>query len=113
MLVGLIVLVVFQLAGEWLASYFSLPLPGPVCGLFLLLIGLILKGGVDTFTLKASNKLFAYLPMLLIPITTGVYSWINFLSSSWMEIGGILLLSFFATYLFAFFMMTLLSAHQR
>ena len=113
MLMGLIVLVVFQLAGEWLASYFSLPLPGPVCGLFLLLVFLILRGGVDSFLLNASNKLFAYLPMLLIPITAGIYSWFNYLSSSWVEIGGVLLISFFVTYLFSFFMMALLSADKR
>lgn len=113
MLLGLTVLVVFQLAGEWLASYFSLPLPGPVCGLFLLLVFLILRGGVDSFVFSASNKLFAYLPMLLVPITAGIYSWFHFLSSSWLEIGGVLLISFFITYLFSFFMMTLLSARQR
>jgi len=113
MVMGLIVLVVFQLAGEWLASYFSLPLPGPVCGLFLLLVFLILRGGVDSFVFNASNKLFAYLPMLLIPITAGIYSWFHFLSSSWLEIGGVLLISFFITYLFSFFMMTLLSTRQR
>ena len=113
MLMGLIVLVVFQLAGEWLASYFSLPLPGPVCGLFLLLVFLILRGGVDSFLINASNKLFTYLPMLLIPITAGIYSWFNYLSSSWVEIGGVLLISFFVTYLFSFFMMALLSADKR
>ncbi|MBL4607161.1 MAG: CidA/LrgA family protein [Pseudomonadales bacterium] len=109
MLMGLIILVVFQLAGEWLAGYFSLPLPGSVCGLFLLLVFLLLKGSVGSPLLAASNKLFAYLPMLLIPVTAGAYSWFGFLSTSWLEIGGVLLLSFFATYSFAFILMSKLS----
>ena len=110
MLMGVIVLIGFQLAGEWLASYFSLPLPGSVCGLFLLLVFLLIKGGVGPSLLNASNKFFTFLPMLLIPVTVGIYTWLPYLSSSWLEIGGVLLLSFFMTYFFAFFMMNILTA---
>ncbi|MBV1872033.1 MAG: CidA/LrgA family protein [Gammaproteobacteria bacterium] len=110
MLVGVIGLIAFQLAGEWLASYFKLPLPGSVCGMFLLLVFLLLRGGVSDSLLSASNKLFAFLPMLLIPITVGIYTWFPYLASSWFEIGGVLVVSFFITYFIAFFMMNKLSS---
>ena len=46
MLGALTVLLVCQLAGEVIAHAVGLPVPGPVVGLVLLFIGLLVRGGV-------------------------------------------------------------------
>ena len=105
MIVGLICFICFQLAGEWLVVYLSLPLPGSICGMLLLLVFMIARGGVDKVLLDASGALFSRLPLLLIPVTVGVMPWLPFLSAHFFELSFILLLSYLLTYLFAFFLM--------
>ena len=45
MIAALTLLLVFQLAGEVIARGFALPIPGPVIGMALLFLVLMLRGG--------------------------------------------------------------------
>ncbi len=69
MLWSFAVLIVCQAAGELLHALFRMPVPGPVLGLALLLLGLSLHartgGGVPV--LPAADGLLAYLPLFFVP----------------------------------------------
>ena len=52
MLWALTALLAFQLAGEALVAWLQLPAPGPVVGMALLFIALIIRGGAPKAWLK-------------------------------------------------------------
>ena len=68
---GLAWLLVFQSIGEVLSRFFSLPLPGPVLGLVLLLVGLRLEAVREPVG-ECANFLLAHLSLLFIPVGVGV-----------------------------------------
>lgn len=72
MLQGIITLVALQLAGEMLSHYLDIPVPGAIIGMVLLLGYLMIKGYVSRPLAETSQKLFPYLPLLLIPASVGV-----------------------------------------
>ena len=69
MLWSLALLIVCQALGELLHALFSLPVPGPVLGLTLLLLGLCLyaRAGAGAPLLPAADGLLAYLPLFFVP----------------------------------------------
>ena len=84
---GLAWLLVFQSIGELLSRAFSLPLPGPVLGLVLLLPGLrfeIIREAVG----ECANFLLAHLSLLFIPVGVGVMTHLALLA----QYGGRMLL---------------------
>lgn len=72
MLQGLIILIALQLIGECISHYAELPIPGAIIGMLLLLIYLMIAGSVSESLSSTSQKLFPYLPLLLIPASVGV-----------------------------------------
>lgn len=72
MIRGLIILLSFQGAGEIVARLFSLPVPGPVIGLVLLLIFLIRRGKVDAPIDTVASTLTKHLGLLFVPAAVGV-----------------------------------------
>ncbi|MGR4870654.1 CidA/LrgA family protein [Variovorax sp. LARHSF232] len=84
---GLAWLLVFQSIGEVLSRAFSLPLPGPVLGLILLLIALrwpLVREPVG----ECANFLLAHLSLLFIPVGVGVMTHLALLA----QYGGRMLL---------------------
>ena len=84
---GLAWLLVFQSIGEALSRAFSLPLPGPVLGLILLLIALrwpLVREPVG----ECANFLLAHLSLLFIPVGVGVMTHLTLLA----QYGGRMLL---------------------
>ena len=72
MLPGLTVLLLCQLTGEVLVRLLNLPLPGPVVGMVILFLGLVVRGRVPPtldLTVKAILSNFA---LLFIPASVGV-----------------------------------------
>ena len=68
MLWSLAVLIVCQAAGELLHALFGMPVPGPVLGLGLLLLGLCLCARTGKSPLlPATDGLLAYLPLFFVP----------------------------------------------
>ncbi len=67
MVPGLIALLSAQLVGEILARLLQLPIPGPVVGMLLLFIVLMLRGGPGPSLAQLSQNLIRYLPLILIP----------------------------------------------
>ncbi|RST52695.1 CidA/LrgA family protein [Variovorax sp. MHTC-1] len=84
---GLAWLLVFQSIGEVLARGLSLPLPGPVLGLMLLLGALYLPA-VREPVAECANFMLAHLSLLFIPVGVGVMTHLALLS----QYGGRMLL---------------------
>lgn len=68
---GLAWLLVFQSAGELLSRGLSLPFPGPVIGMVLLLIGL---------RAVCADFLLAHLSLLFVPVGVGVMTHLSLVS---------------------------------
>ena len=62
MIFALSALLVFQLAGEVLARSLSLPIPGPVIGMLMLFVALVLRGGPGEELQTVSDE---WLPLLV------------------------------------------------
>ena len=84
---GLAWLLVFQSIGEVLSRAFSLPLPGPVLGLVLLLAGLRLPAIREPVG-ECADFLLAHLSLLFIPVGVGVMTHLALLA----QYGGRMLL---------------------
>ena len=69
---GVTWLMVFQLIGEALNKALHLPVPGPVLGLILLLIGLRLSPLIRLQIGQSADALLAHLSLLFIPAGVGV-----------------------------------------
>lgn len=103
MLNHIFIIFLYQLIGELFQKYFSLTLPGPVVGLILLLLSLLvakdkisnLGYSLSCFE-KTSEKLISYLPIMFVPIGVGVVMHVSHLQT---EIWKILIIIFFSTVL--------------
>lgn len=72
MIAGLVQILLFQSIGE-LVSKFLLPsLPGPVIGLVLLVIWLILKKDINAELAMVADTFSQYLGLLFVPAAVGV-----------------------------------------
>lgn len=72
MIAGLVQLLLFQGVGE-LIAHFALPLiPGPVCGLVLLLVWLSLRRAVPPGVDLVASTLTQHLGLLFVPAAVGV-----------------------------------------
>ncbi|MBF8780068.1 CidA/LrgA family protein [Pseudomonas fulva] len=90
---GLTWLVLFQLLGTAL-NHLLLPiLPGPIIGLLLLLVFLMLRGEVGKPLTEASSSLLRYLPLLLVPPAVGVMVYARDIAADFWAIVGALVIS--------------------
>lgn len=97
MLSALTQLLLFQLAGEVIAHGLQLPVPGPVIGMALLFITLVLRQGVGHELQQTAQGLLQHLSLLFVPAGTGVMLHLDRLESEWLPILLSLLLSTAAT----------------
>ena len=89
---GMAWLLVFQSIGEVLSRGLSLPLPGPVVGLVLLLAGLHFSA-VREPVAECANFMLAHLSLLFIPVGVGVMTHLALLSQHGLRMAVALLLS--------------------
>ena len=97
MIRGLIILLSFQGAGEIVSRLFSLPIPGPVIGLVLLLIFLIRRGKVDAPIDTVASALVKNLGVLFVPAAVGVVMFLPQLKANFWAISIALTVSVVAT----------------
>lgn len=98
MLQGVFIIFLFQLIGEMVQKYFGLTIPGPVIGLLLLLLALLLmekrfkrlrdrfEKGLDV----TSSTLLGHLPLLFVPIGVGVVMHISALEGHLLAVLGVI-----------------------
>ncbi|BAQ77113.1 LrgA family protein [Pseudomonas sp. Os17] len=90
---GLTWLVLFQLLGTALNHLLLPVLPGPIIGLLLLLVFLVLRGEVGEPLSQAASSLLRYLPLLLVPPAVGVMVYARDIAADFWAISGALVLS--------------------
>ena len=83
MLFGFLILVVCQFLGEIIVSVFDLTIPGPVMGMLVLLLGLIIRGHVSDSVGKASDNLMKYIGLLFVPAGAGISMFLTLIVEEW------------------------------
>lgn len=72
MIAAFALLLAFQLAGETLRVGLHLPVPGPVIGMSLLLVYLVIRRGPDEPLRHTAGTLLQNLSLMFVPAGTGV-----------------------------------------
>jgi holin-like protein len=72
MLGALTVLLVYQAIGEMLVQFSGLPVPGPVIGMALLFVTLVLRGVAPAPLQDTAAQLLSHLSLLFVPAGVGV-----------------------------------------
>lgn len=109
---GLSWLVAFQLAGTALNVLFFPVIPGPIIGLVMLFIYLMLRGRVDEPINEAAASLLRYLPLLLVPPAIGVMAHVADIQADFWAIVGSLLISLVVSMVFIGWLMQVLINRQ-
>jgi len=97
MIAALTLLLLFQLIGEVLARWLALPIPGPVIGMLLLFLGLLLRGGPGDNLRTTSQNLLQHLSLLFVPAGTGIMVHLHRVADEWLPLLLSLLVSTLAT----------------
>ena len=90
MLNSIFVILFFQLVGEFIQKFLELSVPGPVIGLFLLLIILLMSKknyykipiNFQINLINCAENLLNYLPLLFIPVGVGVVMHLSLLEDN-------------------------------
>jgi holin-like protein len=106
MLESFAVLLLCQLVGEVVVTAADLPVPGPVVGMLVLLLGLLLKGGVPEQLALTASGLLQHLSLLFVPAGVGVMLHLALLGEQWPAVGLALLGSTVLTLLVTGLVMT-------
>jgi holin-like protein len=86
-------LLVFQTMGEGLAYSLSLPIPGPVIGMLLLFLYLLLKSDAVHALAPTSLALLRHLSLLFVPAGVGIMVHAQRLAAEWLPITVALVVS--------------------
>ena len=79
-------LLVFQAIGEGLAYALSLPIPGPVIGMVLLLLYLMMKDDAVARLAPTSMELLRHLSLLFVPAGVGIMVHAQLIAAEWLPI---------------------------
>lgn len=96
MLSALTQLLIFQLAGEIIGRGLNLPVPGPVIGMLLLFVALMLRGGPGEELRGTSQSLLQHLSLLFVPAAAGIMLHVQRIADEWLPISIALIVSTFA-----------------
>ena len=86
MLKGIIVLLFCQFIGECIAKFFELLVPGPVIGMVLLLIFLLIRKESFESLDNAVALHLRYLPLLFIPAAMGIITQVDIITKEFWAI---------------------------
>lgn len=93
MLNTLLTLLVFQTLGEGMVYVLSLPIPGPVIGMLLLLIYLILKKDLAVKLAPTASQLLSNMALLFVPACVGISIHLHRIAEEWLAISVALIVS--------------------
>lgn len=112
MLAAITLLLLFQLAGEAIALYFALPVPGPVIGMALLFATLAWRSGPSTDLRGTAQNLLQHLSLLFVPAGVGVMLHLQRMVDEWLPLLMALLVSTFVTIAVTALVLRLLHVHD-
>ena len=95
MIAALTLLLVFLLVGEGIARGLALPVPGPVIGMALLFLALMLRGGPGEDLRQTAGSLLQHLSLLFVPAGTGIVLYGDRIAAEWLPLLVALFLSTF------------------
>ncbi|OEC33285.1 Putative effector of murein hydrolase LrgA, UPF0299 family [Pseudomonas cuatrocienegasensis] len=111
---GLSWLVLCQLLGTALNVLLMPMLPGPIIGMLLLFIFLLLRGEVSEPLQQAAGSLLRYLPLLLVPPAVGVMAYAaDIVADFWAVVGALVLSLVFSLVFAGWLMQKLIERQQR
>ncbi len=110
---GLSWLVLCQLLGTVLNVLLLPMLPGPIIGMLLLFVFLMLRGEVGEPLSVASSSLLKYLPLILVPPAVGVMAYASDIAADFWAVAGALVLSLLVSLAFAGWLMQKLIERQQ
>ncbi|KMQ76105.1 CidA/LrgA family protein [Marinobacter subterrani] len=90
---GITLLLVYQLVGEITVRLLGLPIPGPVLGMVMLFITLLIRGRTPASVDQASSALLSHLSLLFVPAGVGMMAHFGRIADEWVPITLALLLS--------------------
>jgi len=83
MLRSFIILLGLQLVGDLISTGLHLPVPGPVIGMLLLLVALILGKDIPADLEKTGDTLIAHIGLLFVPAGAGVSLYLGLIAKEW------------------------------
>ena len=86
-------ILVCQLVGELLVTAITLPVPGPVVGMVLLFLFLVIRGRIPLALEQTSDALLGHLSLLFVPAGVGVMLHFKLLETDMLPIGIALVVS--------------------
>lgn len=113
MLEMLAILLIFQLIGELTVAGLNLPLPGPVVGMALLFIGLVIFGRVPEELGNLTRGLLDQLSLLFVPAGVGMMTHLSLLGQQWIPLTTSLIVSTLLTLAVTGWLMQRLIRHQQ
>ncbi len=90
---GITLLLIYQLIGEITVLWLGLPVPGPVVGMLLLFLTLLIRGRSTEPLNQASSTLLSHLSLLFVPAGVGLVVHLNLIADAWLPILLTLVLS--------------------
>lgn len=110
---GLTWLVLFQLLGTALNAMLVPMLPGPIIGLLLLFVALLVRGHAGESLQVAASSMLRYLPLLLVPPAVGVMAYTEAILEDFWPIVGVLVVSLVVSMVFTGWLMQRLIRRQQ
>lgn len=86
LLAGFTWLLLFQCAGEAIAYVAGIPIPGPVLGMALLFVVLLMRGRASEPMTTTADGLARHLSLLFVPAGTGVMLHVAQIEAEWVPI---------------------------
>ena len=90
---GITILLAYQLAGEVGALMLPIPIPGPVLGMVLLFLTLLVRGRPTPSLETASTGLLSHLSLLFVPAGVGMIVHFERIGQEWFGISLAIVLS--------------------
>lgn len=90
---GITLLLFYQLLGEIIVRLLDLPVPGPVLGMLMLFVTLVIRGQTPASVAQASNGLLGHLSLLFVPAGVGLMAHFHRIEQAWLPIVLALVLS--------------------
>ncbi|WP_166267681.1 CidA/LrgA family protein [Marinobacter caseinilyticus] len=94
---GITLLLIYQLVGEVSVRLLELPIPGPVMGMVMLFISLVLSDPVKAAVEPAATSLLSHLSLLFVPAGVGLMVHFHRLAEEWLPISTTLIVGTIVT----------------
>ena len=87
-LTSLTILLACQLVGEVICHFTELPIPGPVLGMALLFVALVVRGRIPQEMQTTAGGILQMLGLLFVPAGVGVITHLHLLAAEWRPIAA-------------------------